>query len=111
MASGETVDIWIKVVASEAPAATPSGPSVTSRSASGSATIVITTSALRAASAGLSAATAPSSVNGFALSVVRFQTTSSLPASSSRRAMRMPIAPSPMKATVMLLPVPGTRHP
>ena len=102
VAAGETVDIWITVVASEAPAATPSGPSITSCSATGSVTMMITASARRAASAGLSAAMAPSSTSGCAFSIVRFQTTSSWPESRSRRAIRLPMPPSPMTATVLM---------
>src|SRR5438105_2662599 len=99
--SGPTVDIWISVAPSPSPATTPSGPSVTSTNARGSATIVITASARRDASAGVSAARAPAATNGSALAGSRFQTTSSCPASTSRRAIRLPIAPSPTTPTAV----------
>src|SRR5439155_8610879 len=69
-------------------------------SAPGSDTIVTTTSAPHAASAGLSARVAPSSASVVALAGSRFQTTSSFPPSRRRRAMRLPIAPSPTTATL-----------
>ena len=75
--SGPTVDIWITVVPSPRPAATPSGPSVTSASACGSATIVITASTRPATSAGLSATWAPATASGSAFERSRFQTTRS----------------------------------
>src|SRR5204862_358428 len=81
---------------------TPSCPSVTSTSARGSATIVITTSTRPARSAGLAAATTPAAASGSALAGSRFQTTSSWPASASRRAIRLPIAPSPTTPTVAI---------
>ncbi len=87
-----------------APATTPFGPSVTSCSACGFATIVIATSARRAATAGLSARVAPSATSSAALAAVLFQTISSWPASRRRRAMRLPIAPSPTKATALTVP-------
>jgi hypothetical protein len=76
-AAGPTVDIWTTVVVPVAPAAMPVGPSVTARSASGSETIVTTTSARRAASAGLAAETAPSAVSDSAFAGFRFHTTNS----------------------------------
>jgi hypothetical protein len=68
---------------------------VTSRSASAFVSIVIVTSAAAAASAG----DAATSGNSSAFSLVRFQTTTSFPASRSRRAIRPPIAPRPSTAT------------
>src|SRR2546423_9137884 len=103
-ASAPTVDISITVAPAPTPAATPSPPSVTSRNAAGSATIVSTTSARAAASAGVAAAPAPASTSGAAFSAARFQTTRSWPASRRRRAMRLPIAPSPTPATPVTRP-------
>src|SRR5207244_883116 len=74
-AAGPTVEDWITVVDESDPASTPSGPSVTSRSAAGSETIVITASARRAASAGEEHAAAPRSVAGLSALAVRFHTT------------------------------------
>ena len=72
-------------------------PFVTACSASGFASIVIVTSATAAASAGLAATRG----NPSAFSGVRFQTITSFPAVSSRRAIRLPIAPRPRTATTM----------
>ena len=80
----------------------PSGPSVTARRAAGSATIVMSASARRAASAGLPADAAPSSTSSAAFSGVRFHTITSCPAARNRRANREPIAPSPITATVLM---------
>jgi hypothetical protein len=77
----------------------PLSPSVTPRSASGSATIVNTTSAPAAASRGEAATGAPSAS---AFSRVRFQTVSSWPAARRRAAMREPIAPRPIHATSVI---------
>ena len=77
IASGPTVDISITVVEAPAPAAMPSGPSVTARSAAGSDTTVTTASARRAASAGLAAGGAPRDTRSSAFSGVRFHTITS----------------------------------
>jgi hypothetical protein len=82
----------------------PSDPSVTASRAAESATIVMTTSARRAASAGVVAAVAPASTSDSAFAGVRFHTVSSCPASSSRRAIRPPIPPTPIKAILVMVP-------
>lgn len=76
-AMGSTVDICATVAERPTPAAIPSGPSVTSRSAAGSDTMTHTSCARPAACAGVSATAAPDSSSGAALSGVRFQTTTS----------------------------------
>jgi hypothetical protein len=57
---------------------------------------VTVTSAARAASVAVAATRGKPS----AFAAVRFQTTTSWPASRNRRAIRLPIAPSPMTATL-----------
>jgi hypothetical protein len=52
-----------------------------------------------AASPGVGAAVAPRARSGSALPGERFQTSTSWPASRSRSAMRLPIAPAPTTAT------------
>jgi hypothetical protein len=100
--AGPTVDISITVSVASAPAAMLSSPSLTARSAAGSETIVIRTSARRAASAGLPAAVAPRSMICASLAGVRFQTMISWPAESNRCAIRLPIAPSPTTAIALI---------
>ena len=63
----------------------------------------MTTSARRAASAGVRAAVAPSATSGVTFSRILFQTVTSWPAEMRRPAMRLPMAPSPMTATLLTL--------
>ena len=96
-AAGVTVEKSSQIFPEERPATRPSGPSATASSAAGSASIVQTTSAAAAASRGLVATVAPSSARG--RSALRFQTVRGKPAWRIRRAMGVPIAPRPRKAT------------
>ena len=70
------------------------------RPTSVSKSMVITTSAPRTASAAESATVAPASASGSALSRVRFQTRSGIPAAAMLRAIPAPIVPVPSSATV-----------
>ncbi len=108
-AAGPTVDMSSTVSGGRAPAAIPSCPSVTDRSACGSLSIVINTPARAAASAGVAAATAPRLASGATFPGDLFQTVTSCPASRSRAAMRLPIAPSPTTATAVI-PAPSGRR-
>jgi len=96
------VDISTTVSDAPAPATTPSGPSVTARSAAGPVTIVISASERLAASAGVAAGIAPSPASRSALSADLFHTITSWPAATNRAAMRLPIAPSPATATAVM---------
>src|SRR4051812_13814752 len=64
--------------------------------------MVMTASAPVTASAGDEAAAAPWSINGAVLLLVRFQTVTSWPASSSRVAIGLPISPRPRKASLLI---------
>jgi hypothetical protein len=88
------------------PPAKPSSPSTTCSSAWGLATIVIATSTLAAACAGVAATAAPRSASGLVLSAVRFQTVRSWPVSSSRVAIGVPISPSTRNASFAICVAP-----
>ncbi len=107
IAVGPTVDMSIKTAFSSIEPATPSTPKTTSSRAAGSASIVITTSASRAASAGVRAAVAPRAASPSARPGVRFQTRRSWPAPRMRSAIGAPIAPSPRNATRVMPPSPS----
>ena len=77
----------------------PSGPWTTSRTWASSSTVTETSRAVRATSAGVAAAVAPSETNGSAASERTSQTTSPPGHDSSRRAMGAPMFPSPMNPT------------
>ncbi len=97
--SGPIVDMSITVAPEASAATTPSGPSRTSRTTSGVASIVITASAPAAASAGESATRAAPSIAS-ARARVRFHTVTAWPASIRRVAIGAPIAPSPRNASL-----------
>src|SRR6185437_4879377 len=94
-ACGPMVEASIRVVPGRR---CPAIPPTTSRTAVGSASMVMTTSASRTASAGLAATLAPSAWNGSARDAVRFQTVSGYPAASRRLAIGLPMIPRPIKA-------------
>jgi len=76
----------------------PDAPVQTARDASSSASIAMTASTPRAASAGDAAILAPAFNNGSARRALRFHTTTAKPPSSRRRAMAAPMIPRPRKA-------------
>ena len=99
------------------PAATPSGPSTTECTAIGSASIMTTASAPRAASAGDAASRAPASTSGCARPGERFHTASAWPRARMFAAIGAPMVPSPRNATfiarsasVMRAIYPMSRH-
>ena len=73
------------------PDSAPSCPKRTDSTAGGSDSIVITTSAPRAASAGDDATRAPAEASGAARSDVRFHTVTSRPAATNRCAIGAPM--------------------
>src|SRR5262245_28560006 len=109
MVAGSTVDMSMRIVPAAMPPSAPSGGSTAARSAGGSATMVITRSAPRAASAGVAATRTPgcSAASASARARVRFHTASGWPARATLRAIGAPIVPSPRKATFMSLVEPG----
>ena len=92
--------IWIHVTPSGAPANAPSSPSIDAITASASASIVTIACAPLAASAGVDARVAPTSVRGSAFSADRFQARTPTPARAMFRAIGRPIVPpAPSTAT------------
>ena len=83
IAVGPTVDMSMRVASGAIVSAAPSGPKRTCSKAGGSATIVITTAAPCAASAGVAARTRPAATSASSRPGVRFQRRSSCPASRS----------------------------
>src|SRR3954454_11066173 len=102
IASGPTVDISISHCPGVSAATTPLSANSTCCSACGVASMVMTASAPVTASAGDEAAAAPWSINGAVLLLVRFQTVTSWPASSSRVAIGVPISPRPRNASLLI---------
>src|ERR1039457_4555983 len=101
------VAIWIHTEPARIASRAPSGPLIVSSTAAPSASIVSTTSAFFAASAGEGARRAPSSTRGAALAAVRFQTDTGKPAASRLRAIGAPMLPVPSTATVVALELCG----
>ena len=99
VAASPIVPIWAQTAPGARPASMP-WSTATSRTASPSVTIVMATSAEPTASAGLAAATAPSSVRADTAEGVRFHTTVVKPARSRLVAKAEPIVPVPSTATV-----------
>src|SRR3954451_6203188 len=102
IASGPTVEISISRCPGVSAPTTPLSANSTCCSASGVASMVMTASAPVTAPAGDEAAAAPWSINGAVLLLVRFQTVTSWPASSSRVAIGLPISPRPRKASLLI---------
>ncbi len=88
----------MQIVSGRADSITPFGPRRTASTLGVSVTQVITTSASRAASAGVSAQAAPASMTGWALLLVREWTMREWPALRRFSAMGAPMIPVPMNA-------------
>ena len=84
------------------PSMTPPSPRMTACTSGESVTIVMTTSAPAAASAGDVAASPPSATKASTFDAVRFHARTLCPAFSRFRLMGAPISPSPMNPTFML---------
>ncbi len=97
---GEIVLWSTHTVPGAAPWITPFSPSSTSRTSSDEVTLVNTTLAPRAASAGVKNGSAPSARADSAASGRRTKARTVWPAASRCRTMWEPMAPRPMKATV-----------
>src|SRR5579871_4214987 len=103
--SGETVLESISAAPFFNAPITPFLPHSTSSSAGGSLTMVISTSACAAASAGFAARFAPAATRSSAFEAVRFHTTSGNPAFSRFMPIGLPIRPSPINPTVGFIPI------
>src|SRR5438309_1606329 len=103
---GFTVLISITTDPARAPARAPSGPNITCSSAASFATLENTMSTPAASCFGVTATLAPRCSKGRAGSGLRLYTTTSWWAASNRLAMRLPIAPSPIKPTRIVSPQP-----
>src|SRR5256712_2124291 len=103
---GFTVLISITIAPDRVPASAPSGPNITCSSAASLATLENTTSTPAASCLAVAATFAPRCSKGRIRSRVRLYTTTSWWAASNRPAMRLPIAPSPIKPTRMVSPQP-----
>src|SRR6185503_13507501 len=90
------------IVPGAAALTTPLAPSITSLVAMSSDTIEQTNSAPFAAAAGESQTCMPLSANGFVFSLFLLKTLNECPAACRFIAMREPIAPNPMNATVLM---------
>ena len=98
VSNGEIVDISMQIVPSRADSITPSFSNRTFLTSGVSVTQVITTSAFFAASAGVSAQSAPAEITSYDVDFVREWMTSGKPALSRFFAIGLPIIPIPMKA-------------
>src|SRR2546430_1145447 len=94
------------VAPARAPARTPSGPYITCSSAASFVTLENTMSTPAASCLDVAATFAPRCCKGSVLSWVRSYTTTSWWAASNRPAMRLPIAPTPIKPTRIVSPQP-----
>src|SRR2546425_10585948 len=103
---GFTVLISITVAPARVPASAPSGPNITCSSAASFATLETTMSTPAASSLDVAATFAPRCSKGRVRSGLRLYTTTSWWAASNRLAMRLPIAPSPIKPTRIVSPQP-----
>src|SRR3989449_2261624 len=104
--SGLTVLMSTTVAPARAPARTPSGPYITCSSAASFVTLENTMSTPAASCLDVAATFAPRCCKGSVLSWVRSYTTTSWWAASNRPAMRLPIAPTPIKPTRIVSPQP-----
>ena len=96
--SGETVLESMNRLPRFSASSAPCAPNITSSSAGGSLTMVISTSTCAASSRGFAASFAPSRTRSSAFDFVRFHTTSGNPAFSKLRPMGLPISPSPIRS-------------
>src|SRR3989441_5069890 len=103
---GFTVLISITVAPARAPASAPSGPNIPCSSAASFATLENTMSTPAASCFAVAATFAPRCSQGTVRSGVRLYTSTSWLAASNRPAMRLPIAPSPIKPTRIVSPQP-----
>src|SRR5881397_3284902 len=94
------------VAPARAPVRTPSGPNITCSSAASFVRLENTMSTPAASSLDVAATFAPRCCKGSVLSRVRSYTTTSWWAASNRPAMRLPIAPTPIKPTRIVSPQP-----
>src|SRR5262245_1420712 len=97
VATGDTVAMSTTTVPGRAPSTMPSAPSATPSLSAVAVTIVKTTSALAATSAGDAQRFAPASTWGFVASLRRAHTASECPARRRCIAMGAPMAPSPIQ--------------
>src|SRR5262249_49258866 len=100
-----TVLIWTQMASRPAARKAPAGPDITDSTAAPSVSMVISTAAPAAASAGLLDRYAPSATSGAAFSGVRFHTRTSNPARSRSRTIGAPMVPVPNTATVIVCAV------
>src|SRR5213592_731531 len=103
---GLTVLMSTTVAPARAPVRTPSGPNITCSSAASFVRLENTMSTPAASSLDVAATFAPRCCKGSVLSRVRSYTTTSWWAASNRPAMRLPIAPTPIKPTRIVSPQP-----
>src|SRR2546421_425301 len=103
---GFTVLISITIDPARAPASAPSGPNITCSSAASFATLENTMSTPVASCFAVAATLAPRCCKGRVRSGVRLYTATSWLAASNRPAMRLPIAPTPIKPTRIVSPQP-----
>src|SRR5256712_4248503 len=103
---GLTVLMSTTVAPARAPVRTPSGPNITCSSAASFVRLENTMSAPSASCLDVAATFAPRCCKGSVLSWVRSYTTTSWWAASNRPAMRLPIAPTPIKPTRIVSPQP-----
>src|SRR2546427_1455127 len=103
---GFTVLISITMDPARVPSSAPSGPNITCCSAASFATLEHTMSTPAASCCAVAATLAPRCSKGRVRSGVRLYTTTSWRAASNRPAMRLPIAPNPMKPTRIVSPQP-----
>src|SRR5271155_1713324 len=101
--SGETVLESINMLPRRNPSITPFAPQKTSSTAGGSLTIVSSTSLAAATSRGLAPHFAPAAIKSSARLFVRFQTVRGNPAFSQLRPMGLPINPSPINPTEVVI--------